>query len=200
MHTDKEIIELIKETYPLKPCEEFVISTEGKLKQKARGINKSMVVKRASFAFSGLVLCIFATSWFFIFNGKETAINTIHSFKEGNIPILMDEEETSVFIYQTHNLESFIPEINAKESRGVFDDTKNISLVGERLSQKLKERSIVTIHDESNINGILKERGLSSDESFIVSREVLKNILENNKNINMAFDIHRDSARKASQP
>ncbi|QFF98660.1 stage II sporulation protein P [Psychrobacillus glaciei] len=197
MHTDKEIIEFIKEGYSLKPSEQFVLSTEYKLKQKARGISRSMMVKRASFAFSGLVLCIFAISWLFVFNGKETVINTINSFKEGNIPILIDKEETSIFIYQTHNLESFMPEINTEELREAFHFTKNISLVGERLSKELKERNIGTIHDESNISGILKERGLFSEESYIVSREVLKDVLGNNKNIKMAFDIHRDSAKRS---
>lgn len=41
MHTDKEIIELIKTTYPLKPNVEFVVRTEEKLIQKAIGINRS---------------------------------------------------------------------------------------------------------------------------------------------------------------
>ena len=35
MHTDKEIIEFIKDSYPLEPRKEFVANTENKLKQKA---------------------------------------------------------------------------------------------------------------------------------------------------------------------
>lgn len=86
MHTDKEIIEFIKDSYPLEPRKEFVANTENKLKQKARGINRRMMVKRASFRYSGLVLCVIALSWFFLFSGKEAINNTITSFVERNLP------------------------------------------------------------------------------------------------------------------
>lgn len=86
MHTDKEIIEFIKDIYPLDPRKEFVLNTEDRLKQKARGMNRRMMVKRASFTYSGLVLCVIAMSWFFFFSGKEVVNNTINSFVEGNTP------------------------------------------------------------------------------------------------------------------
>ncbi len=86
MHTDKEIIKFIKDIYPSDPRKEFVVNTEDKLKQKARGINRRMMVKRASFSYGGLALCVIAMSWFFLFNGKEAVNNTINSFVEGNMP------------------------------------------------------------------------------------------------------------------
>lgn len=87
MHTDKEIIEFIKDTYSLEePRKEFVVNTEDKLKQKARGINKRMMVRRTSFTYSGLVMCVIAMSWFFLFGGKEAVNNNFNTFVEGNTP------------------------------------------------------------------------------------------------------------------
>ena len=86
MRTDKEIIEFIKDIYPSDPRKEFVVNTEVKLKQKARGINRRMMIKRASFSCGGLALCVIAMSWFFLFSGKEAVNNTINSFVEGNMP------------------------------------------------------------------------------------------------------------------
>ncbi|MEG0440285.1 MAG: stage II sporulation protein P [Solibacillus sp.] len=197
MHFDKEIIELIKETYPLKPREEFILNTENKLKQKAREKSRRMVIKRSTFAFSGLVLCAIAISWFFLFSGKDVVINNINSFGEGNRPILIDETATSVYIYHTHNEETFVPNNNLNEPFEAFHDTENISLIGARLSQELEDRNISTIHDKSDISGIMKERGLHFNKSYTVSREVLNDSLKNNPNIKMAFDIHRDSAKKS---
>ena len=60
MQTDKDLFNLIKESYPLQPRKEFVSSTEVKLRQRAQKMTKKHMMKRLSFVSSGLLLCVLA--------------------------------------------------------------------------------------------------------------------------------------------
>lgn len=197
MHSDEEIIELIKESCPLKPREKFVIRTEEKLKQKARGKNRRMKVKQSSFAFIGLLLCAFAISSILLISSKEVDVMNVTSFEKGNNSALIDEKAASVYIYHTHNEETFVSNNNRVEPREAFHSSENISLIGERLAKELMDRNINTIHDKNDISGIVEERGLPFNKYYTVSREFLNDALKNNPNIEMALDIHRDSAGKS---
>ena len=79
MQTDKDLFNLIKESYPLQPRQEFVSSTEDKLRQSARMINRRYMMKRLSYVSSGIAVCVFAFSWLFFFNGKDIVLNTLTS-------------------------------------------------------------------------------------------------------------------------
>ncbi|MCL6571885.1 MAG: hypothetical protein K6T88_09415 [Bacillus sp. (in: Bacteria)] len=82
MQTDKDLFNLIKETYPLQPRKEFVSSIEYKLRQSARKITRKNMMKRLTIVSSGLVLCMFAFSWFFLFSGKDIVLDTLTSLGE----------------------------------------------------------------------------------------------------------------------
>jgi stage II sporulation protein P len=196
MLTNKNLFELIKETYPLNPSASFVSATENKLRQSARKLNRKRKIKQFSFTTSGLALFVLAVSWFFFFSGKEVITNHLSSFGEGRQSSTVNEQEPSVLIYQTHNQESFFSETDTKEPGKAWHETKNITLVGNRMSQALKERNINAIHDKSDVMENMKQRGLTIAHSYEVSREVVKKALENNSSIKLALDIHRDSGRR----
>jgi hypothetical protein len=82
MQTDKDLFNLIKESYPLQPRKEFVSSTEVKLRQRAQKMTKKHMMKRLSFVSSGLLLCVLALSWFFFFSGKDIVLDTLTSLGE----------------------------------------------------------------------------------------------------------------------
>lgn len=82
MQNDKDLFNLIKEAYPLQPEQEFVSSTEFKLRQRARKMTKKHMIKRVSFVSSGFVLFVLAFSWFFFFSGKDIVLNTLTSLGE----------------------------------------------------------------------------------------------------------------------
>ncbi len=193
MHTDKELFELLKQTYPLNPSEDYVHDTEEKLRLMARRLDRRRKLKQFSFVSSGMILCTIAISWVFFFSGKEVINNTLSSLGENNASSKVNNHKPLVYIYHTHNIESFIPEIQVKEPKDAFHESKNITLVGERLGQSLKEKNINTINDDRDIMGISQERGLNFGKTYVVSRESLKAALKNNSTIEMAFDIHRDS-------
>lgn len=131
-------------------------------------------------------------------SGNETAITSLNSSEKVSTTLILKDQKSFVFIHNSHNLEAFKPELSINELSEAHHDKKNISLVGERLSKELKARNISAIHDKRNISGILKERGLSSDESYMITRESLDDTLKNNKGIKMTFDIHRDSLERTN--
>jgi stage II sporulation protein P len=196
MQTNKNLFDLIKETYPLNPSATFVSETENKLRQTARKLNRKRKIKQISYTSSGIALFVLAMSWFFFFSGKEVITNQFNSFGEGKLSSTVNEQEPLVLIYQTHNRESFFSETNTNEPDRAWHESKNITLVGNRLSQALKERNINAIHDKRDVMKTLEQRNLTFAQSYVVSREVVNDALENNTSIKMVFDIHRDSNRR----
>ncbi|GKU80793.1 stage II sporulation protein P [Niallia sp. NCCP-28] len=195
MQNEKDLFEMIKNMHPKSPNKEFIIATENKLRQKARSMKRKLMIKKVSAISSGVLFFAFAFSWLFLFSGKEVMTNALYNLGEESFSILDDnrkEKNPLVFIYHSHNTESFIPELNVKSANEAISDTKNVTLIGKELSRALKENNISTIHDDTDVAGILKERNLSFLDSYIVSREVLQDTLKDNKSIAMIFDIHRD--------
>lgn len=82
MQTDKELFDLIKESFPIEPSEDFVSATETKLRQSARKLSRKRTYKRLIFAASGFLVFSFAVSWFFFLNGKEVVNNALTSLGE----------------------------------------------------------------------------------------------------------------------
>jgi stage II sporulation protein P len=199
MQTDKELFDLIKEAHPLHPREEFVSATSTKLRQTARKLNRNRRIKLFSFASSSIALCAIAISWFFFYGGKDVISSNHNTLQERNsATTTVNNQDPLVYIYQSHDSESFFSELNMKvPADQAFHDSKNITLVGERLSQSLKKAGISSVHDETPVMQILKERNLPFNESYKVSREPLKDAIEKNKSIKMVFDLHRDSQKRS---
>jgi len=197
MQTDKDLFDLIKESFPLDPREDFVSETSKKLRQIARKQKRKRRMIQFSFASTSFIICALAISWFFFYGGKDTISNNLYSLGEVNSPSSINSQDPLVYIYQTHNKESFATESKTNEPSEAFHENKNISLVGERLSESLKKKNINSIHDKTNIMGILKERGLSFTKSYEVSRNVINTALEKNKSIKMVFDIHRGAEKRS---
>ena len=198
MQNEKDLFDMIKETYPQNPSKDFIVSTENKLRQKARSMNRKWMVKRVSAISSGALLFVFAFSWLFFFSGKEVITEVLNNVGDQPLTSTVEEQDPLVFIYHSHNNESFMPELNVTDPNKAFSDSKNITLVGKELSEKLEEHSINTILDDTDITKVLKERNLSFGKSYVVSREKLKETLNANDSIKMVFDIHRDSQKRTA--
>jgi stage II sporulation protein P len=127
---------------------------------------------------------------------QTTGNSDVKVNKSSDEKVTKDEQKPLVFIYHTHNEESFISETQVQEPNIAYHDSKNITLVGKRLSQELIERDISNIHDNTDIMGIMEKKGLSFNQSYRVSRDSLQEAIANNKNIKMVFDIHRDSQKR----
>jgi len=203
MQNEKDLFDMLKEMYPQHPRKEFVSATENTLRQRARSMRKKRILTKFSVISSSVLVCAFIFSWLIFFNGNGKVSEVIHSFGGASSSYAMDEKEPVVYIYHSHNIESFIPELPAQEAyseqvyRGqAYSDTKNVTLVGKELSRALKEIQVPSIHDETDIAGILKQKGLHFPDSYKVSRENLQKVLAENDSIRMVFDIHRDSNKR----
>lgn len=194
MQNDKDLLTLLKEIKPQSPSTDFINATEKTLRQRARKMERQSIIKRFSILSSGVLLCTFVLSWL-LFNGSGAISEQIEN---QNASIIANESEPSVFIYHSHNIESFIPENNDKAEDKMFSETNNVTLVGKALSRELQKQQIQVIHDDTNIAALLKEKDLAFADSYIVSSEKLQQVIKNN-NVKMVFDIHRDSnSRKAT--
>ncbi len=104
-----------------------------------------------------------------------------------------------VYIYHTHSRESFLPYLkDTLKPEEAYHETANITLVGELLGRALERRGIGTEVDSSDIVKILALRELDYGSSYAISRKLAKSALEENKDLELFLDVHRDSMSKDS--
>jgi stage II sporulation protein P len=101
-----------------------------------------------------------------------------------------------VYIYNTHNTESWSYVTKNPDPDFAYNDQTNISLVGKKLSEELQKKGVKTKFDDTDIQQRLKEAGLPYTLSYAESLKVVKAALKQDKNINYIFDIHRDSSKR----
>lgn len=114
--------------------------------------------------------------------------------REGS-PEQGETKENVVFIYNTHNRESFLPHLpGISDPDSAHHDEVNITMVSKRLQQALAEKGIGAIVDETDIIGeVLVEKGWEYWQSYHASREVVSAALTKHKELQFTFDLHRDS-------
>lgn len=193
MKAKHELFELIKDNDSLQPREEFVSATDDKLRQMAIKLDKRRNYKHFSVIATTIALCATVISWIFLLGGNETINMAMSAAGQNKLLPAISQQEPSVYIYHTHNRESFRPELNIQDDKGSIDESKNITLVGTRLKSSLIENNINTLHDDTDFAGLLKEKGISVQNSYGLSRESLKKAAMENKNLKLFIDLHRDS-------
>lgn len=116
-------------------------------------------------------------------------------------PVEEEKEQTAdhkVFIYFTHNTESYLPMLPGVTNPDLaWHRDQNVSLIGKMLGENLEEKGIKSLVSKTDIQGVLKKRGMNYGQSYSVSREVAVEAMKQNKQVEFYFDIHRDSSRKA---
>ncbi|WP_430785155.1 stage II sporulation protein P [Virgibacillus flavescens] len=133
-----------------------------------------------------------------ILKDREAEVNdpteTEKETTEENTEVPEKLEENVVFIYNTHNTESFLPHLPEEENPDLaHHGTVNISKVSDRLAETLENNGVGAIVDHTNIANILNQKGMEYYQSYKASRDVVKEAFAQHKEIKYAFDIHRDS-------
>ncbi|CAG7634720.1 stage II sporulation protein P [Paenibacillus allorhizosphaerae] len=99
------------------------------------------------------------------------------------------------FIYQTHNQESYLPELpGVKDPDKAYDPKKNVTQVGLRLAQMLEKEGIGAVHSDKNYPAI--EKGFNYYYSYKYSMKTLQEAISGHPDLKFYFDIHRDSQRR----
>ncbi|MCR2803207.1 stage II sporulation protein P [Paenibacillus sp. SCIV0701] len=112
-------------------------------------------------------------------------------------PISPPAEEPSTgdskiaFIYHSHNRESWYPEVENKDANST---TKNITLVGKRLAEKLEEEGVGAMHSDTDYPTAIK--GYRWELSYKYSKKTVQEALASSDDLKFFFDIHRDSQKR----
>ncbi|MCR8631458.1 stage II sporulation protein P [Paenibacillus radicis (ex Xue et al. 2023)] len=100
------------------------------------------------------------------------------------------------FIYQSHNQESYLPELDGvKDPDKAYDPKKNVTLVGLRLAQMLEKEGIGAVHSDKNYPAI--EKSFNYYYSYKYSLKTLQEASASHPDLKFYFDIHRDSQRRS---
>lgn len=103
-------------------------------------------------------------------------------------------EKPVVFLYNSHNRESFLPHLpDETNANHAHHEKVNITKVSERFAQTLESNGIGTTVDDTDIMNILHEKGWSYHKSYAASRPIVEEALAENQDLQYALDIHRDS-------
>ncbi|MBD3109747.1 stage II sporulation protein P [Bacillus sp. AGMB 02131] len=103
----------------------------------------------------------------------------------------------AVFIYHSHNTESFTPYLKDLKNINLAHHSEvNITRVGLKLGEALESKGIGATVDTTDINKILNEKGLGHSKSYQESRTVVEAAMAGNNDLSYYIDIHRDSRRK----
>ncbi|OCA91168.1 stage II sporulation protein P [Bacillus sp. FJAT-27225] len=102
-----------------------------------------------------------------------------------------------VFVYFSHNRESYLPYLKGETNPDrAYHSQINVMKIGDQLKKSLETRGVGTVVDKTDINNVLLKKGLNFNSSYAESRNVVKEVMAGNKEIQYFFDIHRDSKRK----
>lgn len=99
------------------------------------------------------------------------------------------KKKDAVFIYHTHNRESFLPEIKTAKANEAYHPTINITLVGRKLENELERLGIGTIVSTKDYWPELEKYSMS----YKYSLKTVQAALQQNRDYQFIFDIHRDS-------
>lgn len=116
--------------------------------------------------------------------------------KKQQLTQLKDKKTLSIFLYTTHNRESFLPEIKQEKAHLAFSDTVNIQSLLPFFQQELIDEGFDVYLDQTDYQAILKEENLTYQKSYDISRRFVKQAIEAVPDLTFSFDLHRDSNRK----
>lgn len=100
-----------------------------------------------------------------------------------------------VFIYHSHNRESWIPELKGKDQASeAFDADVNVSLLGKRMKETLEAKGIGAVHSQTDYSKAVPN--FNYNFSYKYSKTTVKEALAVYRDLNYFIDIHRDSQRR----
>lgn len=99
-----------------------------------------------------------------------------------------------VFLYNSHNRESFLPHLpDESDPNAAHHKEVNITKVSERIANSLESYGIGASVDDTDIMNILHENGWKYGKSYQASRPVVEEAISQNEHLQYILDIHRDA-------
>lgn len=101
--------------------------------------------------------------------------------------------DSQVYIYHTHNRESWKNVAGSKSGTSVDDAKTNITLVGLELGRVLQQKGVSAITANDDIAGRLILKDLSYTQAYSESRKTIQEAMNTTPSLSYFFDIHRDA-------
>ncbi|MED4204474.1 stage II sporulation protein P [Neobacillus mesonae] len=103
-----------------------------------------------------------------------------------------------VYLYFTHNRESYLPYLKGVTNPNLAQHSKiNVMNIGDHLKTSLEDRGIGTFVDKTDIQENLNKKKWDYTQSYQESGLVVREAMASNRDLHYFIDIHRDSQRKA---
>jgi stage II sporulation protein P len=106
----------------------------------------------------------------------------------------------TIFIYQSHSWESYLPllkNVSNPDDSVSSNNRVNVVAVGDMLAKDLKEKGIGVEHSTINAAEMLHAKGWDTNYSYKLSRGLVQEAMAGNHDLAFNIDIHRDSLRKS---
>ncbi|WP_096270639.1 stage II sporulation protein P [Paucisalibacillus globulus] len=105
-------------------------------------------------------------------------------------------DKNIVYIYNTHNYESFLPHLPEETNPNLAQHNKvNITMVSEHFASALDQHGIGNQLDKTDTMKLLEQKDMEYWQSYDAIRGNVQEVFANNKEIRYVFDIHRDAIR-----
>ncbi|WP_338451558.1 stage II sporulation protein P [Niallia oryzisoli] len=133
---------------------------------------------------------------------KEAALQNTEgiggqSGNEPDAPPHTTGDRKVVYVYFTHNRESFLPHLKGVTDPNLaFHSQLNVTNIGDKLKEELEARGIGTVVDKTDVQANLSSKGLTYAQSYQESRAIVEAAVTGNRDLTYLIDIHRDSRRK----
>lgn len=122
---------------------------------------------------------------------KAESIKLVFETNGPDVPIVIEEKEPKVYIYNTHQTENY--------SSAYLEDyniTPNVMMASYLLKEKLEQLGVVTVVEEANIKEFMNSQNWTHAYSYRASRYYLEETLKNNPSLELIIDLHRDALKK----
>ncbi|MGM7721058.1 stage II sporulation protein P [Metabacillus sp. Hm71] len=128
---------------------------------------------------------------------KNDVVNNDENDDSKAPPTLTTGDKKVVYIYNTHNTESYLPLLDGEtDMNRAFHSKANITIVSELLGKALQDNGIGSQIEQASVQENLKQKGWNYSKSYSASRPLVESAMANNRNLDYIIDIHRDTQRK----
>lgn len=124
-------------------------------------------------------------------SNKEIKTNIV---ADNNVvkPSTVINKEPIIYLYNTHQREKY-----ANGTLGVYELNPTVLSVSYLIKDMIQENGINAIVEEKDIIKEMNKRKYNYDQTYLITRELIKNNMKKNPSIKYFIDIHRDSVSKS---
>lgn len=138
-----------------------------------------------------------------LLSGEDAEVQDIERLEDPepsepqNPPGQTTDGKKVAYIYHSHSWESFLPHLKGVTNPDHAIHSKvNITMVGKKLGEELEARGIGAAVDMTDMTELLRKNNADYRKSYPMSRTLVQSAMASNNDLQLIFDLHRDSSRR----